>query len=280
MSTDVARSQVRRMARLLHPSTSKARMLAVYDLTAYMDESGTHGGASIVVGGYLAAADEWERFEAAWMPVINREGLTAFHAADCMARIEEFKGWKWERCDRVYRELISIIGQHNFFAAAMAIVTEDFRSLVSTPELKRDIGTEYHMAMQKCFGIFAQLLKEAPDAPDEDELIAYVFEIQDEFAGRALDIYQGILKYHDGKRVYRLGGIAYEDAVEFVPLQAADIIVYETYREMDRKLKRKYDNPNPYFKALTANGENILGFFDREKLEEMLSSPNAIDTRY
>src|SRR2546421_499118 len=41
---------------------------------------------------------------------------------------------------------------------------------------------------------------------------------------------------------------------------------------------KKYENPNQYFKALAANGENMLGFFDREELQELLSSPNAIDS--
>src|ERR1700730_10341266 len=104
-----------------------------------MDESGTHGGPVIVVGGYPTHASEWASFEPAWLSVLERERIKAFHAADCMARDREFTGWEWERSDRVYKELISIINEHNLFGSGLAIVTEDFRRLIS-PEKREKIG--------------------------------------------------------------------------------------------------------------------------------------------
>lgn len=238
------------------------------DLQAYMDESGTHGGPAIVVGGYLGMARQWEKFESVWTPVLEREGLTAFHAADCTAKQGEFAGWEWERGDSVYRELISIINEHNLFAVAMAVVTSDFRGLVS-PELQKETR-EYHLAMQMCFCQFARSLR---GKVDSNELIAYVFEQQDEFAGRAREIFQRILTNEDGERSFRLRSIGYGDRVKFVQLQAADILVYEMYREMDRMLNRKGTKPNGAFEALRSHDDDVvLGFYDAEKLAELLAA--------
>jgi hypothetical protein len=243
----------------------------VLDLRAYMDESGTHGGPVVVVGGYLTNATEWEKFEAAWLPVLEREHIKRFHAADCMAQEREFDGWSWQRSDTVYKELISIINDHNLFATAIAIVTEDFRRLIS-PEERAQSGDEYHIAMQKCFGEFARLIKQGTSP---DELIAYVFERQDEFAAWALKIFQDTLKRENGEQRFRLGSMAYGDGMKSVPLQAADIIVYEAYREMDRQIGKKYLTPNRYFSALTEKGAHYLGFFDAEKIEEILNAAKA-----
>jgi hypothetical protein len=231
-----------------------------------MDESGTHGGPVIVLGGYLTDAAEWKRLGSAWMGVLKREGLKAFHAKDCMAQTRDFENWDWKRADRVYKELISIIDAYNLYAVAIAIVTADFRTLIS-PEMREQIGDEYHIAIQKCFGGFANLIRNGTAA---NELIAYVFEEQQQFRPRALEIFREIVQDCDGERTFRLGSMDYGDRLKFAPLQTADIIVYETYREMDRRIGQKYDMPNSYFDALTAKGAHYLGFFENEEIAQLL----------
>src|SRR4051812_40938009 len=108
-----------------------------------MDESGTNGGTAIVVCGYVGITRQWDKFESDWKRVLVKAGLSAFHAAQCTAKEGEFAGWTWERGDRVYRQLISIINEHALFAVAMAVVTNDFRGLV--PSALRQKTKEYHV---------------------------------------------------------------------------------------------------------------------------------------
>jgi len=65
--------------------------------------------------------------------------------------------------------------------------------------------------------------------------------------------------------------MAYKDRVTAVPLQAADILVYEMYREMDRRLTGKGNKPNGAFEALRSNAADVvLGFYEAEKIKELL----------
>lgn len=49
-------------------------------LTAYFDESGTHGGSAVtVMGGIMANARQWTDFEAAFVGLKKKYGFEIFH---------------------------------------------------------------------------------------------------------------------------------------------------------------------------------------------------------
>lgn len=66
------KSRTQRLAESLHPLGSRVRMMAIFDLRAYFDESGTDtSSTTVVVAGYLAPADDWSALESQWLDALK-----------------------------------------------------------------------------------------------------------------------------------------------------------------------------------------------------------------
>src|SRR2546422_958472 len=105
--------QARHLGLVLHPFTSRWRMLAV--LIAYIDESGAHGGPDDVftVGGFVARDERWRRIEGTWNRLLARR---VFHMVDFENRCGEFEDWPTER-----RRIVLISGLADSLRGNVAI---------------------------------------------------------------------------------------------------------------------------------------------------------------
>jgi hypothetical protein len=66
--------------------------------TAYLDESGTHAGAEVsAMGGYVADARQWRKYEKRTAKLFKRYGVKVFHAIDVRPGHADFKGWTVDR---------------------------------------------------------------------------------------------------------------------------------------------------------------------------------------
>jgi Protein of unknown function (DUF3800) len=71
--------------------------------TAYLDESGTHGGSPItVMGGVLARAQQWRDFEKKFAAVQSRYGFKVWHTKKFKKKAGDFQGWTDEKCHDLY----------------------------------------------------------------------------------------------------------------------------------------------------------------------------------
>ncbi len=78
-------------------------------LTAYFDESGTHGGSPItVMGGVMANASQWSRFNLEFDRVRRKYGFRIFHTKKFKSRSGDFANWPRERCLQLVWELADI----------------------------------------------------------------------------------------------------------------------------------------------------------------------------
>jgi hypothetical protein len=62
--------------------------------TAYLDESGTHGGSPItLMSAFLGSARQWQNFEKDYVKLRRIYGFSVFHAKDWRDTDGEFEGW-------------------------------------------------------------------------------------------------------------------------------------------------------------------------------------------
>ena len=74
----------------------------------YMDESGTHvGSPAITVGAYFARPTVWRDWTKDWNAA--KRPIRVFHAADCQALEEEFKGWTPEARDTLVKRILPVL---------------------------------------------------------------------------------------------------------------------------------------------------------------------------
>ena len=65
-------------------------------LTVYADASGSAIDRDvIVVGGFIATVEQWSLFNEEWgRKVLDKGGVTVYHASDLEGGYKEFQGWK------------------------------------------------------------------------------------------------------------------------------------------------------------------------------------------
>ena len=85
---------------------------------------------------------------------------------------------------------------------------------------------------------------------------AIIFSDQVEFRNRALDYYENAYSKEVSNRIKPP---AFDDMRRLVPLQAADLVAYEFYKECERRRYRSDDDERPGYKALVKMC-NRLGF--------------------
>lgn len=103
-------------------------------LTAYFDESGTHGDSPVsVVAGYLATTAQWRVFETRWRKMLRAAGIDVFHMVDLENFRGEFQGWSEEQRRKLIREATRIIRTQTEMGVGLATLVQDFENTVTLP---------------------------------------------------------------------------------------------------------------------------------------------------
>lgn len=191
------------------------------DIRAYGDESDTPE-THFVLTLALASFDTWQRVDSAWTAVVDREGLTEFHASDCAQGNEEFEHLSNEQRMALYREFVEIIARHQIHTVAVVIDNAHYPVVAAALPIP-EFAKPWPFA-------FVQLLVLATRVAPPAEPIAFMFDEQREFASKALDAFAYYKQ--TGSPLFpdlssRLSRIAFGDSKRHSPLQVADLLAYE-----------------------------------------------------
>ncbi len=217
-------------------------------LSGYMDETG-HSKDEWQkfngMAGLIANADKWETFERRWKRALRRFKIPYFHMKEFAHSEGVFKDWKGDETKRraLYGRLLSIISSVDPVPLGAIISMEDFRALPL--EHQRMFIDPYFLGFVLCVGIPFRMLVTAPLEVE----CALVFSKQGEFRKRAMGLYAQFVKIYPSAQ--RISTPAFRDMRKLMPLQAADIVAYELYKEAERKRYRPQAEPRHGFVELT-----------------------------
>jgi hypothetical protein len=203
----------------------------------YFDESGTDSRSGVVgVAGIISDVARWEAFSAEWEEAISEFGLKDdpgyFHMTDFECPYAApYKDWpknvKHERLNR----LIDIILRYQLSSIGCLTPKGLFESIIK-PDAKTVCGGPYGLAAMNCFHLLQ------PTLIGVDGWMEYVFEDGVSVGkGDLLTLYDPLKAY--GKRNMsnlRMLSLAFRDKRKYVPLQAADMLVYELVKEFPREM--------------------------------------------
>lgn len=210
----------------------------MFNLTAYMDETGHPNDPNskfIGMGGLIATKDSWLTFERDWKNILNKFGLPYFHMVDFAHSTGIFESFKGKESKR--RTLLQEIMQAIRKAYALPFGSIFSLELIrSYPKyLQVEARSPYFLAFIGCSSAIADLM--VPMRP-YGENITTVFAEHTEFQNKAKKIHEVIKVVHPAGDL--LDSPAFKSMKSCGPLQAADVVVYELYKEADRK----YFRPN------------------------------------
>jgi hypothetical protein len=130
------------------------RYLAMF--TIYIDDSGSAPEHKMAIAsGIVIPALQIPRLESEWDTFRSKEGITDFHASECLARNphSDFANWSDERVRRVFNRIVQMTLKYSVKGFCIAIRKDDYESVV-TPEMKAAIGESYFSwAMSSVLGL-------------------------------------------------------------------------------------------------------------------------------
>ena len=203
-------------------------------LKAYCDESGKHEPARVIVmGGYVGVGAEWNRFDRGWKAIVRKLPSGSFHASDFECGQGTFKGaFTRSQTDRIQAQLISVIKNYEIFGYWSGVNRRAFARFEA--QIKR-ARSKYWSPYFLCFQQIMELCSRPVTGGLSTAAVSFIFDRQDEFRGRACEIFESI-KGDRSTLHYkaRLGTLAFSDRKEAAPLQAADFLAYECYKWLDK----------------------------------------------
>ena len=227
-----------------------------------------------VVGGFVAHADEWARFEPVWQACLVRAGVERFHMREFEYAVGQFKGWDRDRRYELVGQLTEIVNDHRLFGISSALDVEAYER-VFVPALPVED---------------AQILRR-PHVFCLQACLEHLASIRDQIGARGDQIRLVLDNNREVSHVVRVHG---RDFIEFMDwqdlftepefassklpgLQAADVFAYESFKHVTNQLT----GPVPVrpmrklLERLERTGRHRGGYHDERELRQLIDRARA-----
>ena len=288
---------LREIASALNPSPVGRRFVAI--LRFFADESydsdpqsktgmsfydadrkqSVHVPRTYVVGGFISDETIWENVERQWRAENERAGVKHYHATEVNAYAGEFKDWDGDQSIQYSKNLVGILkGQgRRLHAVTCALWASDYYRLISA-EGRRKFGPPYIGCFKTCVAMIAQAMDVGGFQPEDK--FAVILHRSD-FEKEAVELFYKMKDSVEWPYHNRLATCAPGSCDDFTPLEAADLIAYETFRIVNdgatgdgvRKALASMFDANG-FMGYGIDGERL------ERLKEPMESAVCIDNGF
>jgi hypothetical protein len=245
-------------------------------LTAYFDDSGTHGGATIVlVGGLSGTGWQLRSLEALWRPHLERplcgtkNPVRRFHAYDCFNSIGDFTGWTRTETDYYWHLLETAILDSGVMPYGIACVRQDWDDLV-IGQIRDIYGNAEQMCIKNCFVKALQWAEQNTFDPQ----ITFVFDSRPSAVQKEAQVVSHAFQTGRPGQLPQVVGSAFLSSYQILPLQAADLIAWELY-QFANDIHSGATNPGKPLRKqlqyLLANKPNFQAqFASRESIKKII----------
>jgi len=223
----------------------------------FFDESGIHESARILaVGGWVASAEEWERFTPRWKAALEGNGAKTFHFADFDNARGNFSDWSALQKQNLIKDLFRVLNQSDLFGFCGSIVMPEYKAVAAgSGTALEERHSPFVICQQYCIEMICKRI---------DAKVFYIFDRQQEFDSPAIQ------NFWDTKKKLpewseKMDGIAFRSKNEFIPLQAADLLVYESAKSLHNWLYDPSRSVRKSMRALLKRRERLVGgYFDKD----------------
>jgi hypothetical protein len=212
-------------------------------LHGYMDESGN--SRFFTLSYLLARPKEWMWIESEWKKVLRqkneelkkagRQQISRFHAADCSSRLGEFKGWSVEEQIAFVKRLLVIFHKHMTSVVAYTVPINDFKAVF--PEHKEDtLGALYRILTQFLMNQTVWDIQEQAGKQALSRVTIALIHDRSDYNQQILNGFDHAKNdsTFEGREIFvSITAQGWEDCV---PLQAADLLAYETFKDAENQV--------------------------------------------
>jgi len=196
--------------------------------TGYLDESGTHAGATVsAMAGFIGDARQWRKYEKRAAKLFKRYRVNTFHAIDVRRGHGDFKGWTVDRKLEFLDDFQQIINETLEAGVAAFIRDEDYKYYVGLnwpPKTRWD--SKYTIMFRACMAHIVDTIGHLRHATEPR--LHVVLEDGHNNAEDAVRNYNW-LKERLGPSHRALAGLTFASKQECLPLAAADNFAYAAW---------------------------------------------------
>jgi hypothetical protein len=250
-------------------------------IRCFLDDSGKDNNPSeriVVMAGYIADESSWNHLTEQWHHLLFKWGISEVHMRTFIPLQGEYvaKNWTPPQRDAILAEFIRAIRISDLTGFGIAVDADAWRSL--SREIRTSDGGD-GSAHDFCFARILRQVKNRIKIVRPRDFISVQVDADQEFSPTRFKRYSSI-KEHDEEMRWYLGEISFSDPKIFAPLQAADLLAWETRKQLIQKLGGYNSTPrwNELFdmKSLSAlsSGLDYSGEYWLEKdFEDNLVKP-------
>ncbi|HEV2960536.1 MAG TPA: DUF3800 domain-containing protein [Candidatus Angelobacter sp.] len=195
-------------------------------LKFFCDES--YNDKVLTLAGFMATEVEWGKLRRKWKSRVKKAGVSRFHAAPLNAYDGEFESWRGTTKSRDFVvPLLNIIKHRLMVGFSFAMLLGDYDKYTS-PVAKDKLGSPYLCCFKHCIAMAAQSMN---SMPAEDKFAVILDRNPEEKQAR--DLFGKIKDDSTVPYRHRLATCVAGSWEEYIPLQPADMIAYDTFKLLD-----------------------------------------------
>jgi hypothetical protein len=199
---------------------------------AFFDESGKLADSDFVcIAGYIAGDEDWNKFCEKWGSLLGRHKIPYIHMREMIALSGPYqaKGWTHKERDEVLTEFIDVIREHIWGGFGVAVNAKYLRSM-GKDAMKR-IGDPQIFCFQRIISRVLLRLEEVGYQP----VISAIFDDSEAYSVRCYRTWSKLRRMVPAMHK-RIPSITFADDKHFFPLQAADILAWETNKSLRQQV--------------------------------------------
>jgi hypothetical protein len=203
-------------------------------ISCYFDDSGKEsdlGNRIVCAAGYMALDNFWDMFLQAWGQHLLKHGIGWLHLKDFMASQDEYalKGWGWPEKHKILREFVNVIKATHLTGLGVAVDADAWRKIPK--ELTEREGTAQEFCFMRLMGMVVRRMKISCPR----DYVAVYFDCDQAFTSARFKRFIGVREHSLDAGNY-LQSFTIAEPRTHLPLQAADLLAWETRKELMRKL--------------------------------------------
>jgi hypothetical protein len=192
-------------------------------LKAFFDDSGTHDRSDVIVmGGIIAPEESWLALEPPWQAELDRLGITAMHMSHCEARRGEFQDMERDQRDAIIAFFSNLICATKGRMLASAVSRRVWNSVAAQTKLGEVFAEPIDFLFNTCMRRALESRRTSNDGPEE---VVVTFDTRDQ----NLRFWEDLAAGYEKRWPSRLVGYSFGQMAKVLPLQAADMIAYESF---------------------------------------------------
>jgi Protein of unknown function (DUF3800) len=211
------------------------RGCCVVFIHCFLDDSGKESQPTmpvVTMAGYCAESDALNSVHRKWAQLLLKHGIPGIHMKELIHLSGTYRGLGWDmlKRDAVLSDFISVIREERLVGIGVAVKMSAWRGMVKEHR-DVDFGTVQQFCLKR---ILRRVIDRLSSAQAEDS-VALVFDRDPEFSSNRINLFNALLTHRAAARKL-LCSITFADSWRYPGLQCADILAWETRKEMMQRL--------------------------------------------